>query len=194
MNEPVLALLTLNFAFIGVLPRIFFRSDGRLNARWWATAAPFFVTSIFLLVAYFAGWDALVPKSWMPTLATLAVLPCAASIALIWMTLGTHRIPIALWHQDNDAPRDIVTHGAYRWIRHPFYASFLCALFAALVYFPHYVTVAMFGYGLVALNLTAAREERRLSGSEFGTEYREYVGRTGRFMPRPGATSRVTAP
>src|SRR5262249_598901 len=73
LNGLFLALLPLNFAFIGVLPGIFFRSDGRLNARWWATAAPFFVTSIFLLVAYFAGWDALVPRSWMPTLAVLAV-------------------------------------------------------------------------------------------------------------------------
>lgn len=193
MNTSTLALLILNFAFIGVLPRIFFRSDGKFNARWWATATPFFATSIFLIVAYFADWDALVPQSWTPTLAVLAVLPSAASIALIWMTLGTHRIPIALWHQDDDAPRSIVTHGAYRWIRHPFYASFICALFAALVYFPHYVTGAMVIYGVVALNLTAAREERRLSSSEFGTEYQEYIGCTGRFIPRLGASSRVTA-
>lgn len=192
MNAPVLVLLTMNFACIGILPRIFFRSDGTLNLRWWATAAPFFVTSIFLIVAYVAGWDALVPRSWMPTLAAVAVVPGVASIALIWMTLGTHRIPLALWHQDNDAPRSIVTHGAYGLVRHPFYASFLWALFAAAVYFPHYVTGATFIYGIVALNLTAVREERRLSGSEFGTEYREYMGRTGRFLPRLGSTVRVT--
>jgi protein-S-isoprenylcysteine O-methyltransferase Ste14 len=193
LNEPVLVLLTLNFAFIGILPRIFFRSDGTLNARWWATASPFFVASIFLVAAYFADWAALVPQAWLRPLAVAAVPFSVASVALIWMTLGTHRVPISLWHQDNDAPRSIVTYGAYRWIRHPFYASFLSALFAALLYHPHWVTGAAFLHGVVALNLTAAREERRLAGSEFGSEYQEYMGRTGRFTPRLGGPVRVAA-
>ncbi|BCJ75536.1 hypothetical protein CS0771_50800 [Catellatospora sp. IY07-71] len=191
MNEPVLVLLTLNFAFIGILPRIFFRSDGTLNARWWATASPFFVACLFLVGAYFAGWAALAPASWSRWLAVAAVPFSVASVALIWMTLGTHRIPISLWHQENDAPRSIVTYGAYRWIRHPFYASFIFALFAALLYHPHWVTGATFLYGVIALNLTAAREERRLAVSEFGAEYQEYMGRTGRFTPRLGAPVRV---
>jgi hypothetical protein len=34
------------------------------------------------------------------------------------------------------------------------------------------------------LNATAAREETRLSQSEFHDEYLSYLQRTGRFMPR----------
>jgi hypothetical protein len=48
------------------------------------------------------------------------VVLSAASIALICLTLGTPRIPIALWHQNGDQPEHIVAYGAYRWIRQPF--------------------------------------------------------------------------
>jgi len=107
-----------------------------------------------------------------------------ASIALIFYTLGTHRIPISLWHQENDAPVHIVTYGAYSRIRHPFYASFILGLLGALIFCPHYGTLYTFLHGLVVLNITAAKEERRLSESEFGAEYQEYIQRTGRFLPR----------
>lgn len=41
--------------------------------------------------------------------------------------------------------------------------------------------------GLLALNRTAAREERRLLGSPFGPAYAEYLRRTGRFVPKRAA-------
>ncbi len=55
MHAPVLLLIVLNFALIGLLPRIFFRRDGSLNARWWATALPFGVVPAFLIAAYVAS-------------------------------------------------------------------------------------------------------------------------------------------
>jgi protein-S-isoprenylcysteine O-methyltransferase Ste14 len=186
MREPVLLLIVLNFALIGLLPRIFFRRDGRLNGRWWATAVPFGVAPLFLIAAYAAGLAPLTPRSWLADTALAAVVLSAASIALIGLTLGTHRIPIALWHQDGDQPERIVTYGAYRWIRHPFYASFILAFLAAAVFLPHWVTLGSLAYAWVALNLTARREERRLVGSAFGAQYQQYLGGTGRFFPRLG--------
>jgi len=186
MREPVLLLVVLNFALIGALPKIFFRRDGSLNARWWATALPFGVVPLFLIAAYVANVAPLAPPGWLRADALAAVVLSVASIALIFLTLGTHRIPIALWHQDGDAPQHIVTYGAYRWIRHPFYAAFIAAFLAAAVFLPHPVTLGALAYACVMLNLTARREERRLVGSAFGSEYRRYLGRTGRFLPRFG--------
>jgi protein-S-isoprenylcysteine O-methyltransferase Ste14 len=177
-------LIVLNFALIGLLPRIFFRPDGRMNARWWATALPFCVAPSFLIAAYAAGLAPLIPRGWLTAGAMVSVVLSATSIGLICLTLGTHRIPIALWHQDSDAPEHIVTYGAYRWIRHPFYAAFLLAFGSAAFFLPHWVTLGALGYALAALNLTARREERRLAGSAFGPEYRRYLRRTGRFVPR----------
>jgi protein-S-isoprenylcysteine O-methyltransferase Ste14 len=186
MNLPVLLLIVLNFALIGVLPRIFFRNDGRLNARWWATALPFCVVPAFLVAGSAAGLTPLTPRGWLTATAMISVALSAASIGLICLTLGTHRIPIALWHQDSDAPEHIVTYGAYRWIRHPFYAAFILAFCSAVFFLPHLVTLGALCYALVALNVTARREERRLAGSAFGSQYRQYLGRTGRFVPRLG--------
>jgi len=186
MREPVLLLIVLNFALIGLLPRIFFRRDGSLNLRWWATALPFGVAPLFLIAGYAADLASLIPPNWLAATALAAMVLSVASIALICLTVGTHRIPVALWHQEGDQPEHIVTYGAYRWIRHPFYASFILAFLAAVVFLPHWVTLGSLAYAWVALNLTAQREERRLAGSAFGSQYRQYLGRTGRFFPRFG--------
>ena len=183
MNIPVLVVLLADFAAIGLLPRVFFKR-GSLTAGWWLTALPFFCCPAFLVAAAAAGWH-----SWLGTGLPSAVAASAGGVlavlsaALLAMTLGTHRVPLALWHQDDDAPASIVTYGAYTRIRHPFYASFLLALTAAAVLFPHLGTVLPLCYAIVRLNMTAAREERRLSASKFGGEYRAYVARTGRFLP-----------
>ena len=184
MTEPALLLTLLDFAFIGLLPVVFFRRDGRLGPLWWLTALPFFGCPVLLVAAYAADLGPLVPDGWTGPLELASVVSAVASIALISLTLGTHRIPLALWHQQNDAPRHLVTYGAYSRIRHPFYTSFLLAFLGAVALFPHWATLALLGYGAAVLNFTAAREEGRLGESEFGAEYRRYVARTGRFLPR----------
>ena len=193
MNEGILLFYLLNFIFIGLLPKLFFKKDGSFNLMWWLTASPFLLCTLFLLLS-FAGY---LPRltgygnSLARVLELVSVLFTVASVALILFTLGTHRIPIALWHQDNDAPKHIVTYGAYRWIRHPFYASFLLALFGALVFCPQWGTLVTFLQGFVILNVTASREERRLCASQFGAEYADYMRRTGRFWPRLRAGSQT---
>ena len=111
------------------------------------------------------------------------------SIALIAYTIGTHRVPLALWHQDDDAPRSIVTYGAYRYVRHPFYTAFLLALTGIVVACPHPAMLACLAYAMTILQVTARKEEQKLSRSEFGDEYRSYLTRTGRFFPRLGGSA-----
>lgn len=178
-------LILANFAMIGALPRVFFR-QGCLNARWWLTAAPLFACAS-LQVASFAGILDPYDLGWPAGAAAgVAALLSAASIALLWFTVGTNRIPLALWHQDADEPREIVSWGAYRRVRHPFYASFLLATAAGCVLTPHPATLVTLVYTALALNVTARREERRLAASAYGAEYRDYMARTGRFLPRIG--------
>jgi len=191
MSRASLLLALLDLAFVALLPWIFFRRDGKLNARWFATAAPYMLGIVLVggaLAGRVEGWK---PPTELAAVAMeiLSVLLCAGSIALMAFTLGTHRIPIALWHQENDAPRHIVTWGAYSRVRHPFYSSFLVVLLGTVLTLPHVLTGAALLYALVALNLTAAREERRLAASEFGEEYRKYMTRTGRFWPRLGGSA-----
>lgn len=180
------AVLEFNLLFIFSLAKIFFyKPDGKVSLMWFVTAGPF--TLCLIAVALLATGH-LGPIWTSGRLAEgLAAVGCvfaAGSCALIGLTLGTHRVPLALWHQANDAPKSIVTFGAYKRIRHPFYSSFLLCLSGAVLAFPHPATVACLVYGLLILTYTARREERRLATSSFGEEYRRYMARTGRFFPR----------
>lgn len=197
MRVEVLCLL--NLAVIGLLPRVFFR-PGRLNVHWWLTAAPFLLAAGTLgaaLAGVLQPWPVVavasgagVPASWSGWFAVLGLGAYAAgcavafSIGLIGYTVGTHQRPVSLWHQEEDMPGALVTGGAYARVRHPFYSAFLVALAAVVAAVPHPLSMVAFCLGMLQLGRTAAREERRLLGSPLGAAYREYMGRTGRFLPR----------
>jgi protein-S-isoprenylcysteine O-methyltransferase Ste14 len=185
VNKPVLLLILLNFGSVGLLTASFFRKVTGLGARWWATSLPFIICPGFLIAAA-AGLAPITPGGWTAELNLAATALSTLSIALMYLTWGTHRIPLHLFHQDSDEPGHLVTWGPYSRIRHPFYSSYLLAFAAAAVFLPSWGTLCLAGYMCCALNLTAAGEERRLSASAFGPQYRVYIARTGRFFPRPG--------
>ena len=186
MNEAVFLVVALNFLFIGALPRVFFRKGG-LNVTWWLTAAPLYVSILLVAGAFFEVLPSVTDYHFYQDEASelAAAALSVASTALIALTVGTHRAPVSLWHQRESTPERLVTYGAYRLIRHPFYSAFLLALLAAFLFSPQPGTLFTLAYGLAALSFTAAKEERQLgSASAFGEEYRAFVQRTGRFWPR----------
>lgn len=81
------------------------------------------------------------------------------------------------------AEATLVTHGPYRWVRHPFYVT------AALLMGSVTLLTANWLIGLASLlvlGLLAVRtpkEEQRLI-DKFGQQYRDYMAKTGRFFPR----------
>jgi protein-S-isoprenylcysteine O-methyltransferase Ste14 len=183
---PAVALALLNLIWIAVLARIFFR-PGQLNVQWWLNTAPF----IWAGVAVVGGVTEVLPGSvadsplWTSAFATVAALLCMASFGLMGYAVGTHHARPSLWRQSDDAPERLVTGGPYAWIRHPFYTSYILTLFACLLIVPHWFSLAALVWGYKRMNDTAALEEGRfLASSVFGGEYRSYVQRTGRFMPR----------
>lgn len=193
MNTTAVVVSLLGFAEISCLPLFFLvKSDGRLNLRWWLTATPFFISEGLLIAALAGGIRPETPGTWSTGLGIVASVAAVAGIALLSAAWGTHRIKLALWHQNNDAPRTIVTAGPYRMIRHPFYTGFLLVMISAVLALPQWSTLAAFAYTVVALNVTAIREERRLSSSEFGREYQAYARSTGRFLPHLKVRHRIT--
>jgi protein-S-isoprenylcysteine O-methyltransferase Ste14 len=181
MNGPVVVLALVVLAVIGALPRIFFRR-GRLNLAWWLTAVPFFAAAATVAAALAGRVAPAVPAT--PLSEAFATILLGASLLMIGLTLGSHRTAVSLWHQDDDAPDGLVTHGAYARIRHPFYSAFLLGLIGCVAALPHPLTLAALLYAVVRLDRTAAREERRLLDSTFGAGYASYLARTGRFLPR----------
>jgi protein-S-isoprenylcysteine O-methyltransferase Ste14 len=196
MNGPVLLLVLLNFGAVGALTKAFFRRTGSLGWKWWATAAPLLLCPPVLIAAYTVPLRPVLPSTYTSPLAAAAAVLSAASIALMFATWATHRTPIALWHQPDDKPQQLVTCGPYRHIRHPFYTSYLLLFLAAFAVFPHWATLGLFGYMLAAVSITAAGEERRLRASAVGRDYQDYMACTGRFVPRvrpAAATARLAS-
>ncbi len=188
MNRSILILYFINFLLIAILPRIFFKKEGKLNLKWWLTALPVIACLLVLFLSYVGLISPVITYAGNVERISefVVIIISVMSIGIIFLTLGTHKIPIALWHQENDAPQSIVTYGAYKYIRHPFYASFLLAFLGVCIVCPHVATIFFAVYEFIALNLTAEREEQRLSASAFGKEYKQYIERTGRFIPRFG--------
>jgi protein-S-isoprenylcysteine O-methyltransferase Ste14 len=77
---------------------------------------------------------------------------------------------------------ELVTHGPYRWIRHPSYLGMMLALAGWALVFRSALGLAATACGLVVL---AARieEEEALLASQFGERYAEYRRRTWRLVP-----------
>ncbi len=77
----------------------------------------------------------------------------------------------------------LVTHGPYRWVRHPLYSiATLMGLAVALLTASWFIA-ALWVAGLsVLVSRTRIEEEKLLE--RFGESYRAYRARTGRFVPR----------
>ena len=183
-----LSLLLINFLAVGyvcILPFIFFKKDGTFNLLWLLTAAPYVAFELFFLANHFGYVNSFeVPVNILPYLTAVSVIFCVLGISIISQTIGTHSVPLALWHQDNDAPVNIIKRGPYSKVRHPFYTSFILIMIAGCLAYPHYISFGITLYGLIILTLTAKKEEGKLSASKFGQEYIDYMKVTGRFFPK----------
>jgi protein-S-isoprenylcysteine O-methyltransferase Ste14 len=86
---------------------------------------------------------------------------------------------------------ELVTHGPYRYVRHPVYASFAAIAIGTALVFRSFVLLGLSVMLAVTEQWWANTEERLLGSSEgFGEVYSTYAARTGRFLPRPGRPRR----
>jgi protein-S-isoprenylcysteine O-methyltransferase Ste14 len=76
----------------------------------------------------------------------------------------------------------LVESGAYRYIRHPLYASLLYFTWGVFFKAPSLLNAGLAGAASLSLYLTAWREERE-NLERFGEVYRAMMGRTKRFIP-----------
>jgi protein-S-isoprenylcysteine O-methyltransferase Ste14 len=83
---------------------------------------------------------------------------------------------------DIEDTTQLITSGAYRYIRHPLYASLLLIASGAFLKDPSLVGAALLGTCLLGAMLTAQIEENH-NLERFGEEYQEYMKTTTRFIP-----------
>ena len=105
-------------------------------------------------------------------------------LAVFWSAVAAHGPVRPAFAFDQHQVTRIVQTGPYRFVRHPFYTSFLLAQAASAMIAGQPVLLLTIPW-LAAFYVQAAREEESfLLSNDLAEEYRAYCKRTGRFLPR----------
>lgn len=140
---------------------------------------------------------------WIAPLILYVVLPdwmaqftLPLPIWLRWIAVGVATVAVALliwayhtlgkqYSPDLDLTEEhvLVTNGPYRWIRHPMYAAYIAFMIAVAVESANWL-VALLNAPSIALVYSRVSKEEAMMIERFGDEYRTYVKRTGRLLPR----------
>ncbi|MEM7452917.1 MAG: isoprenylcysteine carboxylmethyltransferase family protein [Planctomycetota bacterium] len=91
------------------------------------------------------------------------------------------------WRQLHSAVKEdqLACNGLYRYIRHPQYTGFFLFLIGSMINWPTLATLLTLPM-LLWVYWRLARREEGLAIEQFGDRYREYMSRTGRFLPGIG--------
>jgi protein-S-isoprenylcysteine O-methyltransferase Ste14 len=78
----------------------------------------------------------------------------------------------------------LVENGPYKWVRHPIYTAYFLNYIGGGLLASNWVLtfIPVLGFGLM-IYLRLGEEETAMI-DEFGDEYRQYMKRTGRFLPK----------
>jgi protein-S-isoprenylcysteine O-methyltransferase Ste14 len=107
-------------------------------------------------------------------------------MAALWLFWRSHVDLGQNWSQSLEIRKghQLVTHGVYRSVRHPMYASIWIWCLAQGLLLENWLAgwYALLGFSLMYFVRTP-REEAMMCQT-FGDEYRDYMRRTGRLFPR----------
>lgn len=188
----LVAFLLVVFPLRSIRRKAQFGSAGRATygrnrpAIWWL-ADILFLAGFGLVLAnplsqIAAGTSALLdPGPAISVTASAGIL--MATLLSVWSqeTMG------ASWRPDIGPAEEasLITTGPFRFTRNPNYMAMLAAAVCATLLAPTLIGLAGVLVLFCALTLTARSEEHILT-RVFGTPYREYASRTGRFLPGIG--------
>ncbi len=149
--------------------------------------------TFLFLIAYLAApsWG-LWPRLPLPDAVRIGgiVLGVAVTAVNTWLltSLGRNISETVLTRENHE----LVTHGPYRWVRHPLYGNGVAMFLALGLISANAVFLALsLGTALVFRLVVVPKEEAELI-ARFGDAYRDYRHRTGAMFPR--TTSRTSDP
>ncbi|NOH02148.1 MAG: isoprenylcysteine carboxylmethyltransferase family protein [Chloroflexi bacterium] len=104
----------------------------------------------------------------------------------LFVSIGSGITPVSATRKEHK----LVTYGIYRWVRHPLYTvgSSLHISFGLMADNWFIILLAILAFIVMAIR--TPKEEANLI-EKFGDEYREYMKRTGRFLPKLWKSTKV---
>src|SRR6185369_16343518 len=116
---------------------------------------------------------------WMRWAGVVMLAPACGLMVWTFRSLGKNLTDTVVTRQEHT----LVTHGPYRWVRHPLYDTAALFTVAMSLIAANWFLLATGVTALLLLIVRTRTEESKLL-ARFGDRYRDYMGRTGRFLPR----------
>jgi len=143
----------------------------------WGGTAFLLATAVVLWRGFFRGLD--------PVAAIEGCVLSVASLVLYeWArrTIAGRRFTIAL---AGEVPDELCEAGPYRYIRHPFYLSYVVAAAGMLVASPTLIPAVVFAFNMTLFTYMAMDDERTLAASPLAAAYGDYKRRVGFLLLLP---------
>ena len=134
---------------------------------------------VYLLNPEWMAWSKIGLPDWVRWLGVGLGIPCTLGIYWLFSSIGSGITPTSATRQKHT----LVTSGPYRWVRHPLY-TIGSSMFVAFGMMADNWFIAVLGVlAFIAMAIRTPKEEANLI-EKFGDEYRAYMKRTGRFLPK----------
>src|SRR5688572_15438201 len=185
----LLLLLGVIFMPLGLYHRLRSFTDEKLD-RWQEGIVILFGLRLMALVTFAGGvvwminpewmaWSALPLPLWLRWVGFGFAVGCG--VLFVWTVhhLGKNLTDTVVTRRDST----LVTTGPYRWVRHPFYVACLFGVLGGSVTMANWYFLVGGGLILAFLATRTRIEEAKLI-ERFGDQYRDYMKRVGRFVPR----------
>jgi protein-S-isoprenylcysteine O-methyltransferase Ste14 len=105
-----------------------------------------------------------------------------STLVFIWTIRTTRQLSEVY---SSDLPEFLTTGGPYKFVRNPFYLSYLLNYFGAAIGMSSFVLLIQ-SLVMSWLYYKAAKfEEKKFSQSSLQTQYKAYIKETGMFLPNP---------
>jgi protein-S-isoprenylcysteine O-methyltransferase Ste14 len=105
------------------------------------------------------------------------------SLPLIWWTEASLGLNFNTTLHVRDG-HTLVTHGPYQWVRHPMYTGLFMLTISWLLASANLLVGLPGLLGLLFIVINRVNREEGVMIDQFGEQYRSYMQRTGRFLPR----------
>lgn len=134
---------------------------------------------VYLVNPRWMAWSSLPLPDWLRWIGAGILLVCIPLVYWVFSSLGKNVTPTVVTRQEHS----LVTHGPYRWVRHPLYTVGFMMFIGLSLLAANWFIALMLVLSCIPLAMRTPIEEARLV-ERFGDEYHQYMRRTGRYLPR----------
>jgi len=136
---------------------------------------------VYLLNPAWMAWSKIGLPEWVRWLGVGTGILITLGIYWLFSSIGSGITPTSATRREHT----LVTSGPYRWVRHPLY-TLGSSMFVSFGMMADNWFIALLGVlAFIAMAIRTPKEEANLI-AKFGDEYRDYMKRTGRFLPKLG--------